>query len=71
MHAHDPETVNGPFSEWEQAVVVLGQHAFGNSWSTIARMLHGRTPYTVKNHWHNTLVKRLVQAGDTAGLSNK
>jgi hypothetical protein len=58
----DPSIKREPFSAAEDDLL-LNQHALmGNRWSTIARMLAGRTEDAVKIRW-KTLQRQAIQSG--------
>ncbi|KAJ1262431.1 hypothetical protein BS78_09G107100 [Paspalum vaginatum] len=58
------------FTPEEDALIVAAHAQFGNKWATIARLLHGRTDNSVKNHWNSTLrrQRRAAAAGIGAGV---
>eukprot|EP01080_Neovahlkampfia_damariscottae_P011024 gene11024-3730_t len=55
----DPKITKLEFTPEEDKVIIDSQKIFGNSWASIAEMLQGRTPNSVKNHWYGTLSKKL------------
>jgi hypothetical protein len=66
-----PGVERRPFTPDEDAVIVAAHAQFGNKWATIARMLHGRTDNSVKNHWNSTLrrQRRAAAAAANAGCA--
>ncbi|XP_062230320.1 transcription factor MYB77-like [Phragmites australis] len=54
------------FTPEEDAVIVAAHAKYGNKWATIARLLHGRTDNSVKNHWNSTLRRQRRAAAANA-----
>ncbi|WVZ98081.1 hypothetical protein U9M48_043560 [Paspalum notatum var. saurae] len=57
------------FTPEEDALIVAAHAEFGNKWATIARLLHGRTDNSVKNHWNSTLRRQRRAAAASANAA--
>jgi hypothetical protein len=56
------EANQGPWTEWEDNVIIGKRNEMGNKWAAIALQLPGRTENDVKNRWYSTLSKRIARS---------
>ena len=66
----NPEINRGEWSYEEDILLLTQQKTIGNKWSTISKMLTGRTENSVKNRW-NSLIKNSKQEMNLSYLSNQ
>lgn len=57
----NPSINKGPWTYYEDCILVEKQRVLGNKWAEIARFLPGRTDTIVKNRWHTSLKNRLSE----------
>ncbi|CAN0864664.1 Transcription factor MYB46 [Linum grandiflorum] len=64
-----PDLKRGPFSPYEQCLILHLHSLLGNRWSQIAARLPGRTDNEIKNFWNSTLKKRTKPISTTANYN--
>ncbi|KAJ9539894.1 hypothetical protein OSB04_026400 [Centaurea solstitialis] len=65
-----PAVEHRPFTREEDDVILREHSIHGNKWSTISRLLPGRTDNAIKNHWNSTLRRRGSPPGVVSPESN-
>ncbi|VVA09433.1 PREDICTED: mRNAion [Prunus dulcis] len=67
-----PNLKHGRITVEEEKIILHLHERWGNKWSTIARMLPGRTDNEIKNYWRTYLKKKEpIQDGNFQCTSNK
>ncbi|ONK74863.1 uncharacterized protein A4U43_C03F10900, partial [Asparagus officinalis] len=62
-----PGLKKGPFTEEEESIIRQQHRMLGNKWSVIAKHVPGRTDNDVKNFWHTTIKKKIVEEENQEG----
>ncbi|MCL7026486.1 hypothetical protein MKW94_021735 [Papaver nudicaule] len=65
-----PDIKRGNISSDEEELIIKLHKLLGNSWSSIATRLPGRTGYEIKNYWNLKLAKK-IQGHSTSSSNRK
>jgi hypothetical protein len=65
----DPDVKKTEWTPEEDKILVEGQALHGNKWSTISKLLTGRSENSVKNRWNSMINKTKGTASITPGFS--
>ncbi|KAJ8773882.1 hypothetical protein K2173_009313 [Erythroxylum novogranatense] len=66
-----PNIKRGNISDQEEDLILRLHKLLGNRWSLIAGRLPGRTDNEIKNYWNSRLSKKIKQAKEQSGASNR
>ncbi|KAG5054493.1 hypothetical protein GLYMA_03G082400v4 [Glycine max] len=55
----NPDIKKDPWTQEEELALMDAHRIHGNKWAEIAKVLHGRTDNSIKNHWNSSLKKKM------------